>query len=1357
MKTKTIFKQKTLMSFLMLMIFGLFSLNISTAQSINPDNWEFEDFESGFNPETVITWGPATEVERVFLDFDEEELDLDFNVYNNDGTTANMTIILPSKSNNSIKNTPLTIYGYVEFDAGSPAEFSITILNPDWIVIIWIYDQDDLSDIENAAVYIYELEATFFTNQNGEIEIELDEGEYTLDVSANGYYDVNNHTINVFHDIGGVDFDIPMDRIPQSNPHVMSSNPETGENGVDVNSNIYLYFDRDIAEGNTGTAFDDIQLQDQYDNYWQVNQIQIEGGNTLAIYPEHPLNYGMTYTLRVPDYAVVDDADHGNQMAHDYFLSFTTDDGMYYHPWIEPYNQYFSFGEPEDIVFNIHWGSEDNINQVVWQWWDDEYEYQETILTEGVEYDVLGDELIFYETFLLDANPDMDTDERLEFIVEFSEFAHGYIEIRYIQSFKPSVYPNELVYDISNPDFLNSNIVYASAEYVVEVRDSEGPISEYQIIGTWLIIEENFLSTNLTQVSDEIELTIEFDTGDEAQLNISAIQSGITGAVINPIFVDVDGNDPEEYIDVVITWNDASEVTEMYVYFAEQWEVWSFEYPYYEVIPIDANTATLRIPIGEGDDDDKMTKAIEENFITIVVNFDIGSPKYVLLRWTYEYYEVIVEQVPWHGGWVDGAWNHGVGQEVELTAYPDDDYQFVKWVLEDDTEITDNPYIFEMPNQDVYITAYFLADFLEVIETDPHWEQQNVDVNSNIYIKFNREIAEGTEDNGFDDIIFETGIGMHLERNIYIQGGNVLVIEPEHTMQEHLMHNVIIPENAVVEAGNSDNYLEHGYFLRFTTGAYEYFAPSINPNQQLFSLMEPDAVDFIIDWGSETYINEVYHFFWEEDDMHFVNMDEGEDFFVNGDILTIAGDFILGLNPELYDNLGFNVNFGSGYDIAVYVIVIPTTKPYINPSTAIYDLSNPGDVNTSIVYMTAEELVSVSNGANTLVAGTDYTLTGSWLFIKNSYLSNELNAIDDEIELTLLFDTSDEVEFTITAVETGIENASINPTELTIYGAEAPEYVDLTITWNDASEVEDLYVIVVSGGYSEEFPYDEYEVTPIDSETSNLRVYLGGDKNIQYIYVTIIINFDIGGPANFYLTIIDEYYEVIANVVPEDAGWVDGAWSYDPGEEVTLTAHSLGSLIFQNWRIDGVVVSTDNPYSFEMPNEDVNITAHFIEEGAETYILSLLVEPEGAGIVSGGGEFLYEESVTISATENTGWAFVNWSTPDETVVSENNPYIFDMPEDDLTLIANFIDVSNVEINNAEQFNIYPNPFSDILYFDNANEINRVMFANLAGQIVSETQFTGQEYINTFSLPKGFYMIIVENHKGERFVRKLVKQ
>ncbi len=77
----------------------------------------------------------------------------------------------------------------------------------------------------------------------------------------------------------------------------------------------------------------------------------------------------------------------------------------------------------------------------------------------------------------------------------------------------------------------------------------------------------------------------------------------------------------------------------------------------------------------------------------------------------------------------------------------------------------------------------------------------------------------------------------------------------------------------------------------------------------------------------------------------------------------------------------------------------------------------------------------------------------------------------------------------------------------------------------------------------------------------------------------------------------EEVYEVIVMVQPEEGGDVEGAGEYYPGEEVLLEVTANEGYDFLQWtdNIQGFVVSSDTEYTFEMPEEDVNLTALFVE------------------------------------------------------------------------------------------------------------------------------------------------------------------
>ena len=72
---------------------------------------------------------------------------------------------------------------------------------------------------------------------------------------------------------------------------------------------------------------------------------------------------------------------------------------------------------------------------------------------------------------------------------------------------------------------------------------------------------------------------------------------------------------------------------------------------------------------------------------------------------------------------------------------------------------------------------------------------------------------------------------------------------------------------------------------------------------------------------------------------------------------------------------------------------------------------------------------------------------------------------------------------------------------------------------------------------------------------------------------------------------------------------------------------------------------------------------------------------------------------------------------------------------------------------------FPNPFTHTLYIDNAENATRVVVINLIGQQVMSVNLNGDSRvpIATENLAKGIYLISIENNKGERTVRKMIKR
>jgi uncharacterized repeat protein (TIGR02543 family) len=165
---------------------------------------------------------------------------------------------------------------------------------------------------------------------------------------------------------------------------------------------------------------------------------------------------------------------------------------------------------------------------------------------------------------------------------------------------------------------------------------------------------------------------------------------------------------------------------------------------------------------------------------------------------------------------------------------------------------------------------------------------------------------------------------------------------------------------------------------------------------------------------------------------------------------------------------------------------------------------------------------------------------------------------------------------------------------------------------------------------------------------------------------TITILGDTIVTANFIEVPPDEYTLSVA-VDPVEKGTVDVnplKATYQCGDEVILTAIPNSGWTFTGWT--GDVISTANPLTITM-NGNKSITANFTQD---EYTLSVVINPEGKGKVDINSvqvTYHYGDEVSLRATAEPGWTFINWSGD---ASGEENPLLYTIIEN-TTIVANF--------------------------------------------------------------------------------------
>ncbi len=145
-------------------------------------------------------------------------------------------------------------------------------------------------------------------------------------------------------------------------------------------------------------------------------------------------------------------------------------------------------------------------------------------------------------------------------------------------------------------------------------------------------------------------------------------------------------------------------------------------------------------------------------------------------------------------------------------------------------------------------------------------------------------------------------------------------------------------------------------------------------------------------------------------------------------------------------------------------------------------------------------------------------------------------------------------------------------------------------------------------------------------------------------------------------------YELTLDTKPEEGGSAEGAGFYKADETVIITAEAFEGYEFINWTLAEEVISTDQEFNYTMPGQDVSLAANF-HKVPETFQISLISEPEEAGILNGAGRYEQGLEVTVTAEANDGFEFINW-TASHQVVSENKEFTF-IVEQNRELTANF--------------------------------------------------------------------------------------
>ncbi len=300
--------------------------------------------------------------------------------------------------------------------------------------------------------------------------------------------------------------------------------------------------------------------------------------------------------------------------------------------------------------------------------------------------------------------------------------------------------------------------------------------------------------------------------------------------------------------------------------------------------------------------------------------------------------------------------------------------------------------------------------------------------------------------------------------------------------------------------------------------------------------------------------------------------------------------------------------------------------------------------------------------------------------------------------------------------------------------------------------------------------------------TATVEVYYTGNSTSEENYLTIMMIQDsilgpqVKGDNNPSQMIGDKYVhmhilrDVITptwgeKIAPTTAGTlITKTYTYEipkvigspNGVEVDLK--NIHFIAFVTEKQDNSNVGSN---SYDIPTRPVLNVKQLSVVAAKDVNITAVANPENAGKVTGAGTYKENGIVTLTATANEGYKFVNW-TENGNLVSKEAEYLF-MATNDRNLVANFEESEEPE-NPGESidelsssFNLYPNPANDRLYIETKVEIKEVVIYDIYGRQQELSAISGQQtVIDVTNLNSGVYFVKVVTNEGEvvkRFSKK----
>jgi len=227
----------------------------------------------------------------------------------------------------------------------------------------------------------------------------------------------------------------------------------------------------------------------------------------------------------------------------------------------------------------------------------------------------------------------------------------------------------------------------------------------------------------------------------------------------------------------------------------------------------------------------------------------------------------------------------------------------------------------------------------------------------------------------------------------------------------------------------------------------------------------------------------------------------------------------------------------------------------------------------------------------------------------------------------------------------------------------------LTAKFNEAFVISTSSAPGIGGTTEMDSPtYKSNETAKAKAFAAAGYVFANWTENGAIVSTNSSYSFKVTGNRTLVANFVNPNVVVVhASCSPAEAGDISGDGEYEVENEVMVSAVARPGFAFVNWSQNGAVVSADPNFVFAAA-ANVALVANFVAPSTITAMAS----NDLGGTVSGGGDFLPGDSVTLTAVVNSGFAFTGW-TENGAVVSATPDYTFTVAGS-RTLVATFLEI-----------------------------------------------------------------------------------